>query len=84
MDKKQYSCVKVLPPNEYGNAFVQAGVVMYTAVEENYENPNIEECGKQVLDDFSNKILTIFKENLYGVNHPQAEDLWACHEQLSP
>ena len=21
---------------------------------------------------------------LYLVNHPQAEDLWACHEQLSP
>ena len=32
-----------------------------------YENPNLEECGKQVLDDFSNKILTIFKENLYGM-----------------
>ena len=31
------------------------------------ENPNLEECGKQVLDDFSNKILTIFKENLYGM-----------------
>lgn len=67
MDKKQYSCVKVLPPNEYGNAFVQAGVVMYTAVEEDYKNPNLEECGKQALDDFSNKILTIFKENLYGM-----------------
>ena len=21
---------------------------------------------------------------IYIVNHPQAEDLWACHEQLSP
>ena len=21
---------------------------------------------------------------LNSVNHPQAEDLWACHEQLSP
>ena len=39
MDKKQYSCVKVLPSNEYGNAFVQAGVVMYTAVEEDCQPP---------------------------------------------
>lgn len=26
-------------------------------------------------------LINLFK---YFVNHPQAEDLWACHEQLSP
>lgn len=61
------SVVEILPPNEYGNAFVRAGVVMYTKVDIDYDNPDIEKCRKIVLNDFSSKILTLFKENPFGM-----------------
>ena len=65
--EKIYACCEVLPPNEYGNAFVRAGVVMYTKVDIDYDNPDIDFCKKIVLDDFSNKILTIFKQNPFNM-----------------
>ena len=61
------SCVRLSEPNEYGNSFVQAGVVMFTRVDVDYDNPDIDKCKEIVLDDFSNKILVLFKENLYGM-----------------
>ena len=61
------SVVEVLPPNEYGNTFVRAGVVMYTKVNIDYDNPDIGKCCEIVLNDFSNKILTLFKENPFGM-----------------
>ena len=65
--EKIYACCEVLPPNEYGNAFVRAGVVMYTKIDVDYDNPDIDFCKKIVLDDFSNKILTIFKQNPFNM-----------------
>lgn len=33
----------------------------------------------------SPQLIALIKNNKVTiVNHPQAEDLWACHEQLSP
>lgn len=54
--------IKTMPPNEYGNVFVRAGVVMDVPVDVDYDKPDIEKCRKIVLDDFSSKILTLFRE----------------------
>lgn len=61
------SCVRVLPPNKHGIVFVEAGVVMFTRVDIDYDNPEMEACKKHVLNDFSSKILTLFKENPFGL-----------------
>lgn len=41
--------------------------VMLTTIDTDYDNPDIEKCKKLVLDDFSSKLLTLFKENPMGM-----------------
>lgn len=86
--------VKVKELNEYGNAFVEAGVVMFANVDGivDYDNPDLEKCREIVLDDFSNKILVLFKENLYSMCertphcniYRMINDKWFVHYDVLP
>lgn len=61
--------VSVLPPNEHGLSFVRAGVVMMTDVTNiiDYDNPQEDIIKKIVFDDFSSKILTLFRESPHSM-----------------